>query len=235
MSRTASRFQGISFATALHPEQPHCERTPFVTLILPADVVNRDAEAPSSTIGSPGLARTAHSSLVKKPSRDYFPCRWLGIGPGGGSKPVRVCFPGNPTDGLIYLQTVSGYDESRVRRAHRKGTHATRAVRPPRDEPPTLWRAREGARCEPSATRPRVEMAAGALVHTRDDHAEAGPLYCRDVRDRPPGCGLSRCFRLIRARRRQTARCPWRKAGPRAHNARRIVWRRFSYSGPASG
>src|SRR5436309_2948868 len=92
MSRTASRFQGISFATALHPEQPHCERTPFVTLILPADVVNRDAEAPSSTIGSPGLARTAHSSLVKKPSRDSFPCRWLGIGPGGG-----IGFPGKQT------------------------------------------------------------------------------------------------------------------------------------------
>src|SRR2546430_16298414 len=107
MSRTASRFQGISFATALHPEQPHCERTPFVTLILPADVVNRDAEAPSSTIGSPGLARTAHSSLVKKPSRDYFPCRGLGVGPGGGSKPGGGFLPGDPTEGGINLQTVS--------------------------------------------------------------------------------------------------------------------------------
>src|SRR5881628_3569136 len=94
MSRTASRFQGISFATALHPEQPHCERTPFVTLILPADVVNRDAEAPSSTIGSPGLARTAHSSLVKKPSRDSFPCRWLVLDQAVVVNPCEFAFRG---------------------------------------------------------------------------------------------------------------------------------------------
>ena len=67
MSRTVSRFQGISFATALHPEQPHCERVPFVTLILPADVVNRDAEGPSRTIGSPGLARMPTPALSKSP------------------------------------------------------------------------------------------------------------------------------------------------------------------------
>src|SRR2546422_181710 len=73
MSRTASRFQGISFATALHPEQPHCERTPFVTLILPADVVNRDAEAPSSTIGSPGLER----ALDVNPAQLDRALKWL--------------------------------------------------------------------------------------------------------------------------------------------------------------
>src|SRR5207247_11312753 len=90
---------GISFATALHPEQPHCERVPFVTLILPADVVNRDAEGPSRTIGSPGLARMPTPALSKSPQG--ITSR---VGGWGLNQAVVVNPDGYAPDGIWFLQ-----------------------------------------------------------------------------------------------------------------------------------